>query len=88
MHLRYCCAAACIDCKENRHPQIVMKSLGITYQLATPQSMADQWWFWNCENIPDVLPKFLKELCMNPSDAVGFGLREIDAQNIIQSSEN
>ena len=47
---------------ENRHPLDIMKSLGITYQHKTPQSMGDCWWFWNCKNIPEVLPSYIKEL--------------------------
>ncbi len=51
-----------------------MKRLGITYQHATPQSMGDQWWFWNCENVPDVLPPNITELEIDPMLAVGHGL--------------
>lgn len=89
-HLRYCMMEAGINCKENRHPQIVMKELGITYQQATPQSMGDQWWFWNCENLPNELPTYLKELIdyktkemLNPMDCIGYGLSLEDAENII-----
>ena len=42
------------------HPQKVMKELEITYQHATPQIIRDQWWFWNCENIPEQLPPYLE----------------------------
>jgi len=56
------------------HPETVMKRFGITYQHATPQSMADQWWFWNCENVPDPLPAHFSELPGSPLDYVGFGL--------------
>lgn len=44
---------------EKRHPQIVMRALGIEYTYAMPQSIADQWWFYGCTNIPEQLPKFL-----------------------------
>lgn len=82
MHLRYCCMTAGFDCNENRHPQVVMKELGITYQHATPQSIADQWWFWNCQNVPAVLPSFLKELTVKPHDAIGWGLSKEAADMI------
>lgn len=81
-HLRFCMMTAVIDCKENRHPQIVMKELGIKYQHATPQSMGDQWWFWNCENLPDNIPQFLTDLNLDPIDCIGFGLSKLDAEKI------
>jgi len=76
--------------KENRHPQIVMASLGITYQHATPQSIGDQWWFWNCENLPDKLPGYLGELrqftgdkkMIDPMECIGFGLSKEVAEQI------
>jgi hypothetical protein len=74
--------AAGIDCSENRHPQVVMRELGITYQQATPQSIADQWWFWNCSGMPTVLPKFITELKVSPHDAIGYGLSKEDADQI------
>jgi len=64
------------------HPQDAMDELGITYQHATPQSMGDQWWFWNCENLPEPLPPFLAELKLTPKEAVGYGLSASDALKI------
>lgn len=89
-HLRFCMMEAGINCKEYRHPQIVMKDLGITYQQSTPQSMGDQWWFWNCENLPNELPTYLKDLIdyktkemLNPMDCIGYGLSLEDAEKIM-----
>lgn len=81
-HLRYDLMSASFDCSEDRHPQIVMKELGVTYQHATPQSMGDQWWFWNCENIPKELPKYFSELNLDPMKCVGWGLSEDQANKI------
>jgi len=81
-HLRYCTMGATIDCNENRHPQRVMRELGISYQHSTPQSMGDQWWFWNCENIPEKLPEFLTELKLNPMEQIGWGLSKEIAEKI------
>lgn len=64
------------------HPQDVMKSLGITYQHATPQTMGDQWWFWNCEGDPDPLPGYLTELNINPMECIGYGLSKEMAEKI------
>lgn len=66
-----------------RHAQVVMAELGITYQHATPQSICDQWWFWNCQNVPDPLPKFLSDLNIAPHDAIGHGLSKEKADAIL-----
>ena len=76
MHLRFEYMTAQIDCNENRHAQKYMKDMGITYQHSTPQSLGDQFWFWNCENIPKHLPAFITELKVNPMECIGFGLNE------------
>lgn len=69
------------DAKE--HPQKVMRDLGITYQHSTPQSMGDQWWFWNCENIPEPLPTFLEVADLKPMECIGYGLSKEDAEKIL-----
>lgn len=67
----------------DEHPQQTMKRLKITYQHATPQSIADQWWFWNCENVPTPLPEHFSILdCKDPFEMVGWGLSEDVAQKI------
>jgi hypothetical protein len=71
-----------IDCNETRHPQVVMRDLGITYQHATPQSLGDQWWFWNCKGMPADMPKYLTPLDMEPHNCIGFGLSQEDADKI------
>lgn len=82
MHLRYDMTTASIDCREDRHPQLVMRELGITYQRSTPQSMAEQIWFWNCKNVPTGLPKYLTVLNLDPHECIGFGLTKEDADKI------
>lgn len=59
-----------------------MKHLGITYQHATPQSIADSWWFWNCQNVPQNLPPYLSELKVDPLAVVGRGLSQQEAEEI------
>lgn len=82
MHLNFCLMTAGFDCNEMRHPQTVMKELGITYQHATPQSIGDCWWFWNCRGMPAELPKYLSELKVTPQKAVGHGLTQEMADKI------
>ena len=81
MHLRYCLQEA-YSCGERGHAQKVMDKLGIRYQHATPQSMGDQWWFWNCYKLPPELPRFLSELKVHPRDMIGKGLSPILAEQI------
>ena len=67
----------------SEHPLQSMERLRITYQHATPQSMLDEWWFWNCENLPDQLPKYFSILeCKDPLEMVGFGLSKENAEKI------
>lgn len=77
IHLRYDLMEAIIGCSENRHAQVVMKELGITYQHSTPQTVCDQWWFWNCKNLPKILPSYLTPLNLNPIDCIGYGLEKV-----------
>ena len=62
MNLRYSYEVASWQCNENRHACVVMKELGITWKDSVPQSLGDQFWFLDCENVPDVLPEFITEL--------------------------
>jgi len=82
MHLRYDYMTATLDCNEGRHAQKVMHDLGITYQHSTPQSIGDQFWFWNCENVPEPLPKYITVLGLDPMECVGWGLSKEDAEKI------
>ena len=47
---------------EMRHPQTVMRELGIEYDEGIPQSLGDQWWFMGCSNVPEVLPGFIERM--------------------------
>ncbi|MCP3965613.1 MAG: hypothetical protein GY718_04555 [Lentisphaerae bacterium] len=82
MHLKLHYQTADLEYGETRHAQVIMKSLGITYQHSTPQSMGDQWWFWNCENIPQELPGYITELSVDSMECIGFGLSQEDAERI------
>lgn len=66
-HLRYDLYTA-PDNGEHRHPQAVMKSLGITYAHAVPQSLGDQWWFLDCENIPAALPPHITPMTLTDEE--------------------
>lgn len=65
------------------HPIELMKSLGITYQHITPKTILEQYWFWNCENIPNILPEKVNILeVKSPFEMVGYGLSKEDAEKI------
>lgn len=67
-----------------KHAQLCLKELGITYQLAVPQSMGDCWWFFNCENVPDELPEYLKVRDFGDLNTlVGFGLGKDDVSALL-----
>ena len=71
-----------VDC----HAQTYMKGLGITYDHATPQSIGDCWWFWNCRNVPSPMPPALSALKCTPHEAIGYGLSKEDADRIDQGA--
>jgi len=89
-HLRFDCLYGMLDNKyiPKGHPVEIMKNLGITYQHATPQSLGDQWWFWNCENLPEKLPPYLEVADLEPMDKIGYGLSEQDAIKIKNYKSN
>jgi hypothetical protein len=68
------------------HAQDYMRSLGITYEHHTPQTISDSWWFWNCTNVPEPLPPALKIITITPSEAVGYGLSRADADRLERST--
>ena len=46
---------------DTRPAQKAMKELGINYETSIPQSMGDQWWFFNCSWEGD-LPSYITEM--------------------------
>lgn len=51
---------------DNRHAQEIIKSLGISYIEAIPQSIVDSWWFYGCQNIPKKLPRYIHHILLVP----------------------
>ena len=87
MHdLTYCLQTA-HESGESRHSLDVMKDLGITYHHATPQSMGDCWWFWNCEGMPNELPTYLSISDKDPMECIGWGLSQVAAEKIRDGRE-
>lgn len=58
---------------------------GIAYTNITRKS--NYWWLWNCENIPNPLPDYLRILELHPLDAIGKGLSMNEAFEIIRRSQ-
>ena len=61
-HLRYDYIDAVMGHRAEAHPQVVMQALGITYKVALPQAMVDQWIFFGCDNVPETLPPYITEM--------------------------
>ena len=66
------------------HAMKQMSALGITYSHSTPQSMGDQWWFWNCESekLSIDFPDHITALDADPMKSIGFGLSKGEAREI------
>ena len=64
------------------HPQEVMAKLGIEYRHAIPQSMGDCWWFFGCENLPNILPKYLSMLKLPEGEKKHWGVTDEDLQKM------
>lgn len=65
-----------------QHPIKVLHDLGITYLHITKQSVYEEFWFWNCENVPETLPSYLELAGWNPMDLIGYGLSKSEAERI------
>lgn len=80
VHLRFDVTHYCHHCfSENinqLHPYEVIKQLNIMFQLATPQTLGNQWWFWNCYNLPETLPVYMAELDITSREAIGQGINK------------
>ena len=49
-----------IDMPKDKHPQVVIKDLGVEYKDYKIISVADAWVFYDCSNIPELLPNYLE----------------------------
>jgi len=68
------------------HPETIMERLGINWEVSMPKYIWDEWWFWNCTNIPDDLPDYITKLNLDPkdwSDFVDCGFSFEEATKII-----
>ena len=62
------------DAGKSGHPKEIMDDLHIEYRHAIPQSMADQWWFIDC-NIEGIkLPAYLEIMEFNNNDRKHWGV--------------
>jgi hypothetical protein len=64
-----------VECKEQRHPQAVVKELGIKYKYSKAYTTADKWVFNDCTNIPSTLPIFIKDEPMKDNEAYAKALQ-------------
>ena len=57
-----------IDHGQHRHAIDAMYDLGIEFEHSVPQSLIDEYWFFNCSNVPDKLPEYISILQADPRD--------------------
>ena len=81
-HLRLDLLILRLGHKDSRPVEEIMEELGITYQVATPRPIGDMWQFWNCENVPEVIPDYLSVADWNPMNGIGYGLSKEEAESI------
>ena len=91
LNIRYDMMTAHFISKETRHPQEVMEELGVSYKKAVPQTIMDQWWFFDCKGItvPEMMNyDFLALLREDPTFAVGHGLSEEDVKQLLENHDD
>jgi hypothetical protein len=59
-----------------------IENLGIACQHIVFQPMGDCYWLWNCKNVPNSLPAYIKELQLDPMNQIGWGLTQEEAEMI------
>ena len=66
MYLMYNLAQARMKFNEGRNPQLVLKELQIKYISYKNNFSQEYWGFYGCYNIPEGIPKFIKEMDYAP----------------------
>lgn len=68
---------------EAKHPREVIRDAGITYTVAIPQTIAGEWWFFNCENVQPHVEGIISTLDIDDTrEYVGWGLSMEQANRI------
>ncbi len=67
---------------DERHPETVMKELGISWLYGKSISMASMWEFWGCTNVPKSLPEFISINTGDPMERIGCGLSLEEAEKL------
>lgn len=72
------------DAVFREHPQKVLRDFGITYKKAVPQSIGNQWWFFDVQGDLSQLHKDLYEIKFKDdlSELIGYGLGIQDVINL------
>ena len=72
-----------IDGKEiTFNPNEVLLKLGVTWQHQICSSLALVTYYFNCENVPEVLPEGFTEVTTPLEDFIGYGLSKKDIKKI------
>lgn len=70
---------------EETHPP---KHYGIEFDLAVPQTLGDQSWYFNCRNIPDTLPKGYSILHGDLESKIGWGVSKEEVEMLKRNFAN
>lgn len=65
-------------------PAKQLKRLGIKYKYWVPQTMGDQIWLLDCEDLPEELPYYLnyKDVPQDHNQWVGWGINKEVAEDL------
>jgi hypothetical protein len=79
--------AKVLDCSVSREPGphmlTLIQDLGIKYQHSISCMMTESWRFFNCTNLPKILPDWIdKYNSMDLYDLVGYGLDTEEAAKL------
>lgn len=59
-----------------------MDILGISYFYAMPDITHEHWVFYDCTNIPEVIPCYIREVDADPMKFIGNGISKDKAEQI------
>lgn len=61
---------------------ITAQDLGIDYSKAVPQTMGEQTWYFNCQNVPEELPDGWSIIEGELEKFIGYGLSWDDVKEL------
>jgi len=69
-----------------QHARNVMHDLGIKFGRSIPQSVGDQYWFFDCEDLPEVLPDYIHKLDFTYDEYIADIRRENEIRKALRAA--